>query len=98
MEGTVRIEPTKRDDFTFRIGDSKKVWSIPKLKTMPMEFLDELIEAAPKDGSDGSMAYIALIRDVMERHCPGLVEKLTIDELVRTWQAYEAASDITVGE
>lgn len=79
--------------FDFRIEGKRKVYSIPKAKNLPASVAFDLSEAA-KSGEGIQATRIFL--DMLERHCPGLTDSLTIDQLTALVDAWQA--EMTMGE
>jgi hypothetical protein len=99
---------TKSNQFHFKLPGSRKSYSMPYLKHLPIGIRQKLADAgrplaeAKKAGRDADPADAAVLGNVqlamVDRYCPGLTEELDQDQLNDLLKTWVEASGISVGE
>lgn len=85
---------TKKETFEFEYDG--KVYTLPSINSLPAK--DMLALSRIQDESERVTAGTDLQISIIEKHCKGLLDKLTMDELNSLVTAWSEESGISVGE
>lgn len=93
--------------FEFTLPGSDKVWQLPLLGYLKANEQGNFVRVAAKVKRSGDKAkkdsailseVMDLQRELIEKHCPGLYDLVTVDQLEALVVAWQEASKVRLGE
>lgn len=93
-ENVIRIGRPRRS-FCFQLNGSERVWEMPSLEDLPV---DQARRMASLVNVSNPLDQVDAVCDLMEELCPGLVNEVTMGDLMEIFRAWRDSSSVTVGE
>lgn len=89
------LEASRGERFQFAIEGDETVYTLPNPRKLPASFAIKLGRAA-KEGE--GMAAIDVFAGLLDDECPGLLDKITVEQMTALVEAWQAFGGITMGE
>lgn len=98
----------KQNQFEFKLPGSKKVYSIPKMQYISSDLrermqrcgshLKSVIDSGGEPDPEAMAEMGTIQRELFETYVPDLYEKVSDDQIEAIQEAWQKASEITLGE
>lgn len=89
------LEASNGERFQFAIEGDETIYSLPNPRKLPAVFALELGKATKAGDSSGAVAVFA---ELLDAECPGLLGKITVEQLTSLVEAWQEFGGITAGE
>ena len=93
-ENVVKIGRPRRS-FCFQLNGSEKVWEMPSPDCLSVE---QARKMALIINLSNPLDQVDAVCDLMEEMCPGLVNEVTMGDLMEIFHSWKDSSSITLGE